>query len=201
VEEEKKAKKGMPGWIWVVIVIAIVAIGAIWFFTKGESSDSSDSQSTATATFTPTIPAGWTGFTSNKYGFSMSYPSDYSLAEGATGTIKLSKGETEMVDMYVYATNGDGDGMMKSQEAMFTDETKGYMIMDEVIQTKVAGLNATTVNGKFGKNAGISQTHEGVTGGSCFFVEGDRQFIFDSYDNGDATAQKNFTDILASISF
>lgn len=199
MDEEKKVKKGSLAWIWILVIVLIVAGLAIWFFTKSENSKSTDDNSTATATVT--IPDGWIGFTSNKYGFSMSYPSDYTLTEGATGTIKLTKGAIEMVDMYAYAANGDGAGMMKSQEAMFSDETKGYMTMDEVIQTKVAGLIATTVNGKFGKNAGISQTHEGTVGGSCFFVQDDKQFIFDSYDNGDTTAQKNFKDILASISF
>jgi hypothetical protein len=200
--EETKTKKSTPGWIWILIVVIVVAAGlTAWFMTRGEETEATTETETASATVTATIPDGWKGFTSNKYGFSLSYPSDYTLAEGPTGTIKLTKGTTEMVDMYVYAANGDGAGMMKSQEAMYTDETKGYMIMDEVIQTKVAGLAATTVNGKFGKNAGISQTHEGTTGSVVFFIQDDKQFTFDSYDAGDATARKTFTDILASISF
>lgn len=194
--EEKK--QGSSAMIWVSVVIIVVVIGAaIWYLTrsKGETTGQTSTEQAAV-----TIPDGWKGFTSSKYGFSLSYPSDYTLAEGSTGTLKLTKDGKEMIDLYVYAANGDEAGMMNSQEALFTDDTKGYMIMDSVVQGKIGGVTSKTVYGKFGKNAGVSQTHEGVTGASAFFTNDDKLFIFDSYDNGDAVAQKVFTDLLASIS-
>ena len=198
---EEKEKKGSPKWIWILVVIIVALVGAgIWYFSKG-SSDSSDTASTSDTKVAAVIPDGWLGFTSSKYSFSLSYPSDYTIAEGPTGTIKLSKGATEMVDLYVTSAEGDSGGMMTSQENLFTDETKGYMIMDETIQTKAAGITATRVNGKFGKNAGISQTHEGITGSALFFIQDEKLFVFDSYDNADPIAMDNFDKIIGSLSF
>lgn len=193
-EEAKKSSL----WIWIVVVVVVIAGLAIWYFTRNDESVSDVAQTEETAI---TIPDGWLGFTSNKYHFSLSYPSDYTLTEGSTGTLKLTKDSTEMIDMYVYAANGDEAGMMTSQENLYTDDSKDYMIMDSVVQGKVAGIDAKTVSGKFGKNAGVSQTHEGVMGSSAFFATDDKLFIFNSYDNGDPIAQKTFTDLLGTISF
>jgi len=193
---EEEAKQGSKAWIWILIVALIIIAGvAVWFFTKNDGSTASTETKTEVV-----IPDGWKGFTSSKYGFSLSYPSDYTIEESAVGTLKLTKGSVEMIDLYVYAANGDEAGMMTSQEALYTDDAKGYMIMDEVIQGKVGSVTSKTVNGKFGKNAGVSQTHEGVTGSTTFFANDDKLFIFDSYDNGDAIAKQNFTDFLATIS-
>lgn len=198
-EETKKGTKGSLTWLWIAIVVIILA--AVWFiFVR---SGDSDTGTTDTSTPVSTAPKhdDWQKYTSAKYGFTLYHPTDYILEEGPTSTIKLKKGATEMVDMYVYAANGDEEGMMRSQEALFTDDSKDYMIADEAIQTKVAGATAKTVNGKFSKNAGLSQTHEGTTGTTVFFARDDKLFIFDSYDNGDAAAKEVFTDILADLSF
>lgn len=197
-EEVKKT----PVWIWIVVAVLVVIIAAVavWALTKKDDTKTTE---TTTEVEKPTvvIPEGWKGFTSNKYHFSLSYPADYTIAEGPTGTLKFTKGSTELIDMYVYSANGDEAGMMTSTEALYTDDAKGYMIMDAVVQSKVAGITCKTVSGKFGKNAGISQTHEGVIGSTAFFSKNDAQYVFDSYDNGDAVATKNFTDLLGTISF
>jgi hypothetical protein len=202
MEEEKKVeKKDSKVWYFVITIIVVLAIvgAVIWYFSK--KTDDTTTDSTATEKVTVTIPDGWKGFTSSKYHFSLSYPSDYTLAESAVGTLKFTKGGTEMIDMYVYAANGDEAGMMSSTEALYSDDTKGYMIMDSIVQGKVAGFTAKTINGKFGKNAGVSQTHEGITGSAAMFTTDNKLFIFDSYDNGDTVATKNFTDFLGTISF
>jgi hypothetical protein len=196
-EEVKKT----PIWIWIAVVALVLVIAgvAIWFLTKKSNTDTKTTKETEKATVV--IPSGWKGFTSNKYHFSLSYPADYTIAEGPTGTLKFTKAGTEMIDMYALAANGDEAGMMTSTEALYTDDVKGYMIMDSVVQSKVAGATTKTVLGKFGKNAGTSQTHEGVLGSTTFFAKNDALYVFDSYDNGDAAAAKIFTDLLGTISF
>ncbi|MEI8061557.1 MAG: hypothetical protein WCG99_04700 [Candidatus Berkelbacteria bacterium] len=198
--EEKVKKTSVWVWVGVAVIVLVVAAVAIWALTKKDDTTTTET-TTEVAKPTVVIPDGWLGFTSQKYHFSLSYPSDYTIAEGPTGTLKFSKAGTELIDMYVYAANGDEDGMMTSTEALYTDDAKGYMIMDAVVQSKVAGITCKTVSGKFGKNAGISQTHEGVLGSTAFFTKNDAQYVFDSYDNGDAVAAKNFTDLLGTISF
>lgn len=196
---EEKAKKGTPILIWVLIVALIIIAGfAIWYFTKGSGDSTATTEETQEVV---TTPDGWQTFNSIKYGFTVSYPADYTLAEGATGTIKMSKDSVEMVDLYVYAANGSGDSMMASQEALFTDDSKGYMIADEVVQMTAAGEPGRIANGVFGKNAGVSQTHDGVTGSAVFFIKDDNQFTIDSYDKGDATAKENFQTILSTLEF
>jgi len=197
--EEKAGKK--PIWIWIVVAALVVIIAAVVIWVLAKKDDTDTKTTTEVEKTSVVIPSGWKGFTSNKYHFSLSYPADYTIAEGPTGTLKFTKGSTELIDMYVYAANGDEAGMMTSTEALYTDDAKGYMIMDAVVQSKVAGATAKTVSGKFGKNAGISQTHEGVTGSTTFFAKNDALYVFDSYDNGDAVAAKNFTDLLGTISF
>jgi len=198
---EEKVKK-TPIWIWIVVAALVVIIAAVvvWAITKKDDTKTAET-TTETEKSAVVIPDGWKGFTSNKYHFSLSYPADYTIAEGPTGTLKFTKGSTELIDMYVYAANGDESGMMTSTEALYIDDAKGYMIMDSVVQSKVAGATAKTVLGKFGKNAGISQTHEGVIGSTTFFAKNDALYVFDSYDNGDAIAAKNFTDLFPTISF
>jgi len=196
--EEEKVKKRKPVWIWVLIIVVIVAALATWFLTR-EKNDTTDTSQTDQAVVTP--PEGWQKYSSSKYKFSLYHPADYIVTEGATGTIKLTKGSAELIDLYVYAANGDPEGMMTSQEALYTDDAKGYMVADEAIQIKVANQNARIVNGKFGKNAGISQTHEGVTGSAIFFAKNDNFFVIDSYDRGDQAAKKNFDDLIATVDF
>lgn len=199
--EEKK--EGLSLWIKIVIALVVVAaIFGVWKLTssKDEANDKT-TETAATAKSEVVIPDGWKGFTSSKYRFSLSYPADYTITEGSAGTFKMTKGSDEMIDFYAYAANGDEAGMMTSQEALYTDDEKGYMIMDSVVQSKIGGITAKTVYGKFGKNAGVSQTHEGVTGSATFLATDDKLYIFDSYDNGDEIAKKNFEDFLKTISW
>ena len=163
---EDETKKKSKAWIWIIAAVIVVFAGlSIWYFTKGNSTSTSDDTKTAV-----TIPDGWLGFTSNKYHFSLSYSSDYKVEENAVGTLKFIKDGKEMIDMYVLATNGDEAGIMSAQEALFTNDEKGYMVMDSVIQGKVAGFTSKTITGVFGKNAGVNQTHDGVPGSASIFA-------------------------------
>lgn len=200
---EEEAKKSSV-WTWVVVGVVVIVLAAVafWYFTRDNEEESAESTTTEQEEeVSVVIPDGWLGFTLQKYGFSLSYPSDYTIAEGPTGTLKFTKEGVEMIDMYVYAANGDEEGMMTSTEALYTNDTKGYMIMESVVQSKVAGATAKSIYGQFGKNAGISQTHEGTKGIVTMFAKNDMLFIFDSYDNGKDAAVKNFTDLLGTISF
>ena len=200
--EEEKKRSSVWTWVAVVAVIVVLAAVSIWYFTKDTEEELTDTtaeqQEEESAVV---IPDGWLAFTSAKYGFSLSYPAEYTIAESAVGTLKFTQNGTEMIDMYVYDANGDEEGMMIAQEKLYTDDTKGYMIMESVIQSKVAGATAKSVYGQFGKSAGVSQTHEGTKGIVTFFPKNNAIFIFDSYDNGKEAAVKNFTDLLGTISF
>lgn len=201
-EKGTETKKGSLTWLWAVIVIVILVAVGVWYFTKSDDTTTTETTDTAVTTTTKAPKhADWTLYTSAKYGFKLYYPATYTVAEGATGTIKLNKGTTEMVDLYVYNAEGDSGGMMKSQTALFTDDTKGYMTGGVEAATTVAGETATIITGTFGKNAGISQTHTGVKGSTVAFIKNDNQYVLDSYDNADATAITIFQDILADISF
>ena len=145
--------------------------------------------------------ADWSVYTSDKYGFKFYYPADYTATTGNTGTVKLTKGGVEMVDLYVYAANGDEAGMVKSQTALFTNDAKGYMTGGTAGATTIAGVSGTLINGVFGKNAGVSQTHEGTAGATVFFPKNDKLFILDSYDKADPAAMQIFDDIVLDFRF
>lgn len=202
-EKGTEEKKGSLTWLWAVIVIVILAAVGSWYFFIRNNDTTTDTSDTAATTATTKAPthADWQKFTSAKYKFTLYYPTDYTLAEGATGTIKLTKGTVEMADLYVYAANGDMPGMMRSQTALFTDDTKGYMTGGVETSLTVAGESAKKATGTFGKNAGISQTHAGVKGSSVYFTKDDKLFIFDSYDASDATSISNFNDMMTDLSF
>jgi len=201
-EKVTEVKKGSPKMIWAIVVIVILVAVGVWYFTKSDDSATTETTDTATTTTvkTPTH-ADWQKFTSAKYKFTLYYPTDYTLAESAVGTLKLTKGAVEMMDLYVYAANGDMPGMMRSQSALFTDDTKGYMTGGAETSLTVAGESAKKATGTFGKNAGVSQTHAGVKGSSVYFTRDDKQFIFNSYDAADATAIANFNDMMTDLSF
>lgn len=196
----EERKEGLSLWVKIVVALVVVAaIFGVWKLTSKKDS-SVDTKATETAKSEVVIPDGWKGFTSNKYHFSLSYPSDYTLTESAVGNISLTKGDKEVIDLYVLAANGDEAGMMTSTEALYTDDAKGYMIMDSVVQGKVANFTSKTINGKFGKNASKTQgAHDGETGSAVIFTTDDKLFTFSSYDNGDETLKKNFEDFLKTI--
>jgi len=201
MEDEKKVKvekRSAKIWIWGVIVLIILAsASAIWFFTKKDSAEKTEE----TVVVEPKH-SDWTLFTSNKYKFKLYHPSNYLLAESATGTLTLSDGAAQMIDMYVFdASDGSGDKMVKSQVALFTDETKGYMTGGVETTITAAGNSAKMITGTFGKNAGISQKHAGTKGSAVVFTRNNLMFIFDSYDNADFATNQIFLDILADMSF
>jgi hypothetical protein len=80
--------------------------------------------------------------------------------------------------------------MMTSNENPYSDSATGYIIMVLVAQGKIAGFTSKTINGKFGENAGVIQTHDGVIGITAMFTTYDKLFnLFNSYNNGDAPAE------------
>lgn len=200
-DKATEEKKGSLSWLWAVIVIVILVVVGVWYFTKSDDSSTTENEGTTATTEKAPIHADWQKFTSAKYKFTLYYPTDYTLTESAVGTLKLTKGGVEMVDLYVYAANGDMPGMMKSQSALFTDDTKGYMTGGVETSLTVAGESAKKATGTFGKNAGVSQTHSGVKGSSVYFTRDDKLFIFNSYDATDATAISNFNDMMTDLSF
>ena len=202
-EKDTLAKKSSPKWLWILVVLIILVIAfVVWFVTRDKKSDEESATTNKNETVvTAKHASDWQLFTSKKYGFKMYYPKDYTLTESATGTIKLNKAAVEMVDMYVYSANGDESGMLKSQSALYTDDTKGYMTGGVETTLTVAGESAKKATGTFGKNAGVSQTHAGVKGSSVYFTRDDKLFIYSSYDNGDTAAITIFNDIMADLSF
>ena len=202
--KEVVAKRGVGSWLWIIVTIVVLVGGlAAWYFISNKSDSGSKTSESAESAVTATAPknADWQLYTSKKYGFKLYYPKEYTVAEGATGTIKLNKGTTEMMDLYVTSAAGDSGGMMKSQVALFTDDTKGYMTGGVESSTVAAGVSAKMLTGTFGKNAGIAQTHSGIIGRAVVFIKNDNQYVIDSYDNGDTAAKSIFDDMMADMSF
>jgi hypothetical protein len=198
----KNKGKGMPKWALVIIgLVVIAAIIAAWAFTRKDSDTSTSSSNTSTTTATVKAPkhADWKSFTSSKYGFTMYYPTDYTLVESAVGSVVLSKGSTEMVDLYVTVASTSEDSVAKNIAA-YMDDSRGYMTDASEVDTTAAGIEATMVTGMMGKSAGINP-HVGVKGSSIFFVKNGNLFALDSYYNNNTADFQIFRDILDDMRF
>lgn len=115
----------------VVLVTALGAGGIIYLNSPGSGSGGPGAQPTPTPTPAPTVaptaaptpqptfdpsdPAAWTPYTSAVYGYTIAYPSDWSLHSAATH--KWQPGEPEIDDGWPWADafanpeNVDGDSM------------------------------------------------------------------------------------------
>ncbi len=196
--DQEKSKKSSSAIMWIIIAIVVILVAlAAWYFTKGKS----DSTTTSSKQTAITAPAGWQKFTSSKYGYTLYHPSEYKAVEESSNALKLFKGDTPMMDMYsTSVTEPESD--IKASVALYTDASKGYMTGGVEAPVAIAGQNGKKATGTFGKNAGAQiQIHDGVKGSFAVFAKGDRLWNIHSFDNGDATAQKNFNDILATVSF
>lgn len=197
--DQEKSKKGSSKllWIIIVIVVALLALG-VWYFTKGKKVSTSTTSSKQAAV---TAPAGWQKFTSSKYGYTLYYPAEYKAVEESSNALKLFKGDTPMMDMYsTSVTEPESD--IKASAALYTDASKGYMTGGVEAPVTIAGQSGKKASGTFGKNAGAQiQIHDGIKGSYAVFAKGDRLWNIHSFDNGDATAQKNFSEILETLSF
>lgn len=195
----KKEEKG-PKWLLIIIgVIVVVAIVAAWQMTREKTSSTTVEETKTVATVKEPKHADWQKFTSSKYGFTMYYPTEYTLAESAVGTVILSKGSTEMVDLYVTVASTSGDPVA-SAIAPYMDDTKGYMTSAAEVDTTAAGIEATMVNGIMGPKAAINP-HTGIKGGTIFFVKNGNLFALDSFYNDNVEDFQIFEDILADIRF
>lgn len=203
-EEEKKFEKSSPKVLWIVVTVIVIAAIALvaWFFTRATDSEESTT-STETEQVTAKAPkhADWQSYTSAKYGFTMYYPQDYTLAESAVGTVILSKGSTEMVDLYVSVASSSEDSV-KKEIAAYMDDTRGYMTgASEVDTTATTGaIEATMVTGIFGSKAAINP-HTGTKGSSIFFVKNGNLFALDSFYNDNTEDFFIFEDIVKDIRF
>ena len=101
-----------------VVLVAVVGVGALVYFGSnrpGGTGSQGTPSPTATAvptaaptaastpqpTFDPTSPAAWTSYTSAIYGFTMAYPSDWSVA--APAEHKWQPGEAVVDDAWPWA--------------------------------------------------------------------------------------------------
>lgn len=202
-EEKAEAGKGLPKGLLVVlsiVVIVAIAVGG-WWMTRGKA-DTKTTENTETKTEAPAKVLkhpDWQKFTSAKYGFTMYYPQDYTLAESAVGTIILSKGSTEMIDLYVTVASTSGDPVA-SAIAPYMDDARGYMTGASEVDTTAAGTEATMVTGILGSRVGINP-HVGIKGSTIFFVKNGNLFALDSFYNNNVEDFQIFEDILADMSF
>lgn len=200
-ENEKTVEKGSKSWLWIIIVVLVLVVAlAVWYFTKNKN-DESTTTSTETPETTEKAPkhADWQKFTSAKYGFTMYYPAEYTLAESAVGSLVLSKGSTEMVDLYVTVASTSGDPVATAI-APYMDDTRGYMTGGAEVDTTAAGQQATMVTGYLGAKAGINP-HTGIKGSTIFFVKNGNLFALDSFYNNNVADFQIFEDILADMRF
>ena len=105
----------------VALVAAVGLGGFIYSNSKGAGGGPiTTPQPTAAPTLPPGIP-GWTTYTSKVYGFTMSYPSDWSVGEASTTcpegrTLELLNANTPCADTFV--SPGDDLGMRVWQMAV-----------------------------------------------------------------------------------
>lgn len=198
---EKKVEESSSKVTWIIAVAIIIVAGiAVWSFAnKGDvdSTSKTDTEETSTAP----KHADWQKFTSSKYGFTMYYPADYTLAESAVGTVTLSQGSNVMVDLYVTVASTSGDPVA-SAVAPYMDDARGYMTGAAEVDTTVTvdKIEATMVTGMLGSKAGITP-QVGKKGSTIFFVKDSNLFALDSYYNDNTTDFQIFEDILADIRF
>ena len=197
--DQEKRKKGSSALLWIVVAIVVVLIAlSAWYFTKGKDGSASTTSSKQAAV---TAPAGWQKFTSSKYGYTLYYPAEYRAVEETSNALKLFKGDTPIMDMYSTAVT-EAESDIKASVALYTDASKGYMTGGTEAPMNIAGQSGKKASGTFGKNAGAQiQIHDGIKGSYAVFAKGDRLWNIHSFDNGDATAQKNFSEILETLSF
>jgi len=199
-DKEKVGAKGTSAWLWIVIVVIVVLVGlGIWFFTKEDSSTTTTTE-TKTTSVAPKH-ADWQKFTSSKYGFTMYYPADYTLAESAVGTVTLSKGGAVMVDLYVTVKSASQDPVPYAL-APYMDNARGYMTDASEVDTTVTtdAIKATMVTGTLGANAGITP-QVGKKGSTIFFEKGEYVYVIDSFYNNNTADFQIFEDILADLRF
>lgn len=199
-EKGKEVAKGSSSWLWIVIVIIVILVGlGIWFFTREDSSTTTTTE-TKTTSVAPKH-ADWQKFTSSKYGFTMYYPADYTLAESAVGTVTLSKAGSVMVDLYVTVASTSGDPVAAAI-APYMDNARGYMTSASEVDTTVTkdAIEATMVTGTLGAKAGITP-QVGKKGSTIFFVKNGNLFALDSFYNNNTADFQIFEDILADLKF
>jgi len=201
-KEVKDVKKGSLTWLWVLIVIVIVAGIAVWYFTRGDKSDSGSATTNSnTAAVVAPKHTDWQKFTSGKYGFTMYYPADYTLAESAVGTLTLSKGAAVMVDLYVTIASASQDPVPYAL-APYMDDARGYMTGAAEVDTTATKdkIEATMVTGTLGAKAGITP-QVGKKGSTIFFQKGEYVYVLDSFYNNNTADFQIFEDIIADIRF
>lgn len=206
-EKEKEIGKGSPKWLgWVILIVVIVVGLGAWILTRKDDSGSpasttnTNANATATASKAPKN-ADWKLYTSSTYGFKMYYPTEYTLAESAVGTVTLSKGSDVMVDLYVTVASASQDPVPYAL-APYMDDARDYMTGASEVDTTVTkdAIKATMVTGTLGANAGITP-QTGKKGSTIFFQKDNYVYILDSFYNNNTTDFQIFQDILDDMSF
>lgn len=180
-------------WIIAIIIILVLAGLAIWYFTKAKPSSTTTTSSKSTV-YTPKH-TDWTVYKSTKFGYNLSHPADYVLAETGDKSINLTKGDKIMVELYFSSSTSDG------AVAMYTEDAKGYMTGGKAESVTIAGTTGQKVSGTFGKFGGNRMVFEGIKGSTTIFEQGQYTFFLNSYDNADAAALEIYNDIAADLQF
>jgi hypothetical protein len=183
-------------WVWIALIIIVLAVAgvAIWYFTKNDKTSSPTSQNSTQKVYTPKN-ADWAVYKSAKFGYNLSHPKDYVLAETGDKSINLTKGDKIKVEMYYSSAD------VNSAVALYTDESKGYMTGGKAESVTIAGTTGKKVTGTFGKFGGNRMAFDGIKGSTTIFKVKEWTFFLNSYDNADVAALGIFNDIAADLKF
>lgn len=93
LEQRPYGKRNWKKWVIIYVVIALLFYGGVYYFFLNKSSNPySSNYPSPTIAKTPTViptvdpTAKWKTYTNSKYGYVLSYPTDWSLVEQLSGS-------------------------------------------------------------------------------------------------------------------
>ena len=114
----EKPKPAVRPWLWIVLIIVILAGGGVfWYYYYGPGK--------TTTTTTPTTTdetASWQSYKNETYGFSIKYPTNYTVTEAKENSIVFNE------------KNASGEGYAPLNIGI----EKTSLILDKAIQDKEA---------------------------------------------------------------
>jgi hypothetical protein len=162
--------------------------------TNTNTSVAANSNVNTNATVDPT--AGWKTFKSTKFnfGYTLSYPSTYTVNENVDGGLVIKSADGyDMFELFTSETN------QNQLVSIYKDSAQGYMTGTKQSAVTIAGVTGIRLDGQFGKNAGIEIDHSSINGSSIIFTKNSTVFVFNAYDNGDQSAI--FSQMIQKLTF
>jgi hypothetical protein len=145
---------------------------------------------------TSTSTSDWKTFKSTKFnfGYSLSYPSTYTVSENSDGGLAIKSSDGYYMFGLYTVVSSQSNIVQK-----YMDSSQEYMTSAKQSSVNIVDTIGVRVDGVFGKNAGIDIDHSGISGSSVIFTKNNRTFILEAYDNGDQS--QIFSEIIQKLTF